>query len=101
MSSEPGSTDSRGESQPRITGGRDSDSSAARQVVHHEDAPPIGVGGSGSRPRQGFIHDDRWIQADAFAFEELDAGAGARSSVPAVDPLGLALAEAEAVRERA
>jgi flagellar assembly protein FliH len=36
-----------------------------------------------------------------FAFEELDAGAGARSSVPAVDPLGLALAEAEAVRERA
>ena len=38
---------------------------------------------------------------NAFAFEELDAGAGARSVVPAVDPLGLALAEAEAVRERA
>jgi flagellar assembly protein FliH len=40
-------------------------------------------------------------EAETFAFEELDAGGGARSSVPAVDPLGLALAEAEAVRERA
>src|SRR5919197_617577 len=34
---------------------------------HPEGAPPIGRAGPVPRPRPGFIHDDRWIQAKRYA----------------------------------
>ena len=53
----PESPDPRGESQPPITAQR---RSAAFEGVHPTGAPPIDPG---PRRQQGFIHDQRWIQA--------------------------------------
>ena len=55
----PESADPRGESPPWITHQR---RSAASRGAHPLGAPPIDPG---ARPRQGFIHDPRWIQAKA------------------------------------
>jgi hypothetical protein len=85
---QPQSTDPRGESQPPITAQR---RSAAFEGVHPAGAPPIDPG---PRRQQGFIHNDRWIEAQAASVIEHPNRdkAGARSTKAVVVALLLASA---------
>ena len=67
ISTEPESTDPRGESPSPITPQR---RSAAPEGVHPAGSPPIDPG---ARRQQGLIHDPRWIQAETSAAAETEA----------------------------